>query len=148
MLWELGRVTFTTVRGSSSGRQEGTSFYEHVCQVRNNLPRTKGIHFLCYRWFPAIRAPSHETMNWLSTSLTTCSERWGSRWRRLLSVGVLVCCLLSSLDLSASAAQMGKIIIRSVKLPVLQGNDVRFARFSPSDGLSQIRVSEIVQDNQ
>ena len=67
---------------------------------------------------------------------------------RLLSLSVLVCCLLGLSDPSASPATKRKIIIRRIKLPVVQGNDISFTRFSPSDGLSQIRVSEMVQDNE
>ncbi len=67
---------------------------------------------------------------------------------RLLSLSALVCCLLGVLEPSASPAQTTKIVVHSIKLPVVPGNDIRFTRFSPADGLSQIRVSEIVQDNQ
>jgi len=35
-----------------------------------------------------------------------------------------------------------------VKLPVLEGTDIRFARISVSQGLSQVRVSDVVQDDQ
>jgi ligand-binding sensor domain-containing protein/signal transduction histidine kinase len=37
---------------------------------------------------------------------------------------------------------------RLVKLPMIDGTDVRFTRLSANDGLSQRRVSQIVQDNQ
>src|SRR6202167_3226529 len=36
----------------------------------------------------------------------------------------------------------------TVRLPVVEGKDIRFARISSSPGLSQVRVSEIVQDDQ
>lgn len=35
-----------------------------------------------------------------------------------------------------------------IRLPVVEGKDIRFARTSGSQGLSQVRVSEIVQDDQ
>jgi signal transduction histidine kinase/ligand-binding sensor domain-containing protein len=37
---------------------------------------------------------------------------------------------------------------RAVNLPIIEGKDIRFHRLSTSDGLSQTRVAEIVQDDQ
>ena len=37
---------------------------------------------------------------------------------------------------------------RPVKLPVIDGKDIRFARLSTAEGLSQTRVAQIVQDDQ
>ncbi len=36
----------------------------------------------------------------------------------------------------------------TIRLPVVEGKDIRFARISSSQGLSQVRVSDIVQDDQ
>jgi signal transduction histidine kinase/ligand-binding sensor domain-containing protein len=36
----------------------------------------------------------------------------------------------------------------TVRLPVIEGKDLRFAHLSPADGLSHTRVSQIVQDDQ
>jgi ligand-binding sensor domain-containing protein/signal transduction histidine kinase len=36
----------------------------------------------------------------------------------------------------------------TIRLPVIEGKDIRFARISSSQGLSQVRVSDIVQDDQ
>src|ERR1700675_508833 len=36
----------------------------------------------------------------------------------------------------------------TIKLPVVDGKDIRFARISSSQGLYQLRVSDIVQDDQ
>ena len=36
----------------------------------------------------------------------------------------------------------------TIALPVVEGKDIRFARISSSQGLSQVRVSDIVQDDQ
>lgn len=36
----------------------------------------------------------------------------------------------------------------TIRLPVVEGKDIRFARISSSEGLSQVRVSDIVQDDQ
>src|ERR1700751_1615964 len=38
--------------------------------------------------------------------------------------------------------------IETIRLPVVEGKDIRFARISSSQGLSQVRVSEMVQDDQ
>jgi ligand-binding sensor domain-containing protein/two-component sensor histidine kinase len=37
---------------------------------------------------------------------------------------------------------------RPVQLPLIEGTDIRFARISTADGLSQTKVSQIVQDDQ
>ena len=37
---------------------------------------------------------------------------------------------------------------RTVRLPVIDGNDIRFRRLSTATGPSQTRVAQIVQDNQ
>src|SRR5260221_7808656 len=37
---------------------------------------------------------------------------------------------------------------RTITLPVVDGTDIRFTRLSTTDGLSQRRVSQIVQDDQ
>src|SRR5260370_35894697 len=36
----------------------------------------------------------------------------------------------------------------TIRLPVVEGEDIRFARISSSQGLSEVRVSDIVQDDQ
>ena len=36
----------------------------------------------------------------------------------------------------------------TIRLPVVEGKDIRFARISSSQGLSEVRVSDIVQDDQ
>ena len=36
----------------------------------------------------------------------------------------------------------------TIRLPVVEGKDIRFARISSSQGLSELRVSDIVQDDQ
>jgi signal transduction histidine kinase/ligand-binding sensor domain-containing protein len=37
---------------------------------------------------------------------------------------------------------------RTIKLPVIEGKEIRFSRLSGSQGLSQVRVSQIIQDDQ
>jgi hypothetical protein len=36
----------------------------------------------------------------------------------------------------------------TIRLPVVEGKDIRFARISSSQGLSQVRASYVVQDDQ
>jgi ligand-binding sensor domain-containing protein len=57
-------------------------------------------------------------------------------------------CLLLLWILPGAAAQPRVVRTQRIKLPVIAGSDIRFTRFSPADGLSQIRVSDIVQDDQ
>jgi signal transduction histidine kinase/ligand-binding sensor domain-containing protein len=49
---------------------------------------------------------------------------------------------------SSNAGAQVSIKQRSVRLPVIDGNDIHFRRLSTAQGLSQTRVSQIVQDNQ
>src|SRR4030081_725019 len=48
---------------------------------------------------------------------------------------------------NASSRSIG-VATQTIKLPIVDGNDIRFARLSGSQGLSQVRVSEIIQDDQ
>ena len=55
------------------------------------------------------------------------------------------------LDIYASSAlcrSAQHVDPRTVRLPVISGRDTRFTRLSTTEGLSQIKVSEIVQDDQ
>jgi PAS domain S-box-containing protein len=47
-----------------------------------------------------------------------------------------------------STVQQARINPVTVRIPVVDGTDVRFTRLSTTDGLSQRRVSQIVQDDQ
>jgi ligand-binding sensor domain-containing protein/signal transduction histidine kinase len=44
--------------------------------------------------------------------------------------------------------QQAHVDPRTVKLPVISGRDIRFTRLSTTEGLSQIKVSQILQDDQ
>ena len=66
----------------------------------------------------------------------TCAHIWG------------VCGWLLVPILPAGAQQPVIEEARTVRLPVIDGNDIRFRRLSTGTGLSQTRVSQIVQDNQ
>ncbi len=46
------------------------------------------------------------------------------------------------------AIPQARVDPRPVRLPVIDGTDIRFARLSTADGLSQTRVAQIVQDDQ
>jgi ligand-binding sensor domain-containing protein len=47
-----------------------------------------------------------------------------------------------------STVQQARVNPVTVRIPVVDGTDVRFTRLSTTDGLSQRRVSQIVQDDQ
>ena len=47
-----------------------------------------------------------------------------------------------------SAVPQANVDPRIVRLPVIDGTDIRFARLSTADGLSQTKVAQIVQDDQ
>src|SRR6266478_2375966 len=47
-----------------------------------------------------------------------------------------------------SAVQQALVNPRTIRLPVIEGKDIRFTRLSTENGLSQTRVSQIVQDDQ
>lgn len=49
---------------------------------------------------------------------------------------------------SAGVTRQSRSRPSSVRLPVVDGNDIRFSRLSTAQGLSQTRVLQIVQDNQ
>jgi ligand-binding sensor domain-containing protein/signal transduction histidine kinase len=49
---------------------------------------------------------------------------------------------------SSGAVQQARVNPVTVKIPIVDGTDVRFTRLSTTDGLSQRRVAQIVQDNQ
>jgi len=38
--------------------------------------------------------------------------------------------------------------LRSVRMPAIDGDDIRFSRLSTAQGLSQTQVAQIVQDDQ
>jgi PAS domain S-box-containing protein len=48
----------------------------------------------------------------------------------------------------ADTALDSPVDTETIRLPVVEGKDIRFARISSSQGLSQVRVSDIVQDDQ
>jgi PAS domain S-box-containing protein len=51
-------------------------------------------------------------------------------------------------DSAATSSLDSPVDTETIRLPVVEGRDIRFARISSSQGLSQVRVSDIVQDDQ
>ena len=49
---------------------------------------------------------------------------------------------------SLGVVQQAHVEPRTITLPVVDGKDIRFTRLSTDDGLSQTKVSQIVQDDQ
>jgi len=77
------------------------------------------------------------------------------RWPALeLSLAVLllvpVCALAWARagDRADTSSLDSPVDTETIRLPVVEGKDIRFARISSSQGLSQARVSDIVQDDQ
>ena len=66
--------------------------------------------------------------------------------------GIVPRCLLIALFLFIStgvgAVPKPRVDPRTVRLPMIDGNGLRFTRISTADGLSQTRVAQMVQDNQ
>jgi ligand-binding sensor domain-containing protein/signal transduction histidine kinase len=50
--------------------------------------------------------------------------------------------------ITANKVPVAQVDPRPIKLPVIDGNDIRFKRLSTAEGLSQTRVANIVQDDQ
>ena len=59
-------------------------------------------------------------------------------------------CLLLLLSLSPLRAGVPEAVVEEnvIRLPVVEGAPMRFNRLSTSNGLSQTRVSQIVQDDE
>src|ERR1700740_3330249 len=51
-------------------------------------------------------------------------------------------------DSADSSSLDSPVDTETIRLPVVEGKDIRFARISTSQGLSQVRVSDMVQDDQ
>src|ERR1700693_3281625 len=91
------------------------------------------------------------------------------RWRRRLelsrvpnrtslsiSVAVSLAVLLSAVakaegnfaSKSSSAVEQVSVNRRTIRVPLIEGNDIRFTRLSTAAGVPQPRVSDIVHDDQ
>jgi len=50
--------------------------------------------------------------------------------------------------LTNASSEMRRSILRSVRIPAIDGDDIRFSRLSTAQGLSQTQAAEIVEDDQ
>jgi len=66
----------------------------------------------------------------------------------LLLVPVCALALARAGDSADTSSLDSPVDTETIRLPVVEGKDIRFARISNSQGLSQVRVSDIVQDDQ
>ncbi len=66
----------------------------------------------------------------------------------LLLVPVRALALARAGDSADTSSLDSPVDTETIRLPVIEGKDIRFARISSSQGLSQVRVSDIVQDDQ
>src|ERR1700728_3674754 len=66
----------------------------------------------------------------------------------LLLVPVCVLAWARAGDRADASSLDSPVDIETIRLPVVEGKDIRFARISSSQGLSEVRVSDIVQDDQ
>jgi ligand-binding sensor domain-containing protein len=66
----------------------------------------------------------------------------------LLSVPVCALAWARAGDSADTSSLDSPVDTETIRLPVVEGKDIRFARISSSQGLSQVRVSDIVQDDQ
>jgi ligand-binding sensor domain-containing protein len=48
----------------------------------------------------------------------------------------------------AGPVAQASVVARPIQLPIINGSDIRFARISTADGLSQTKVDRIIQDDQ
>lgn len=79
------------------------------------------------------------------------------KWRAISALALLL--IVSSTPLSAAqgynpktrktvAAEVHRDVPRSMRIPAIDGDDIRFSRLSTAQGLSQTQANEIVQDDQ
>ena len=70
-------------------------------------------------------------------------------WRsRFFALAVVTFAGTGSLAIGGDQPVQGRVDSRFVRLPVIDANDIRFTRLSAAEGLSQTRVSQIVEDDQ
>ena len=60
----------------------------------------------------------------------------------------MLACFILSISTITGAAPRPQIDPRTVRLPMVDGEGIRFTRITTADGLSQTRVAQIVQDDQ
>lgn len=125
--------------GAPNRRSNGTREYLHAAARRH-----------CHHYGTSVR--NHQTSSHSHCLFFLGGTKW--RWAFLLIslLSVIVCPLLKAeTDRRRTSAPRSKpdaASLRTVRVPVVDGNDVRFARLSGLQNLSQVRVSQITQDDQ
>jgi PAS domain S-box-containing protein len=88
----------------------------------------------------------------LGKSSAVLSSHWWAALALALAVLLLVpVCVVASAragDRAATSSLDSPVDTETIRLPVVEGKDIRFARISSSQGLYQLRVSGFVQDDQ
>jgi signal transduction histidine kinase/ligand-binding sensor domain-containing protein len=73
-------------------------------------------------------------------------------WRLLSAFALLLIVLSTSFSAATTptnaSSEMHRGGLRSVRMPAIDGDDIRFSRLSTAQGLSQTQVAQIVQDDQ
>src|SRR3984957_9069035 len=89
-------------------------------------------------------------------ALGECSAVLSSRWWAALALAlavlllVPVCAFASARagDRAVTSSLDSPVDTETITLPVVEGKDIRFSRIASSQGLYQLRVSDLVQDDQ
>ena len=99
-----------------------------------------------------VRPRDLRVMSCLRTIRPSVLPTWGSTIALALSLIALSSwlprALADSRTASPSLIQQSSSALPRVRLPVIDGNDIRFSRLSTAQGLSQTRVLGIVEDDQ
>src|SRR5579863_638200 len=82
-----------------------------------------------------------QTIALLDSRIRADAPRRGDFARRLLTYFIL------SISTLTGAVPRPRIESRTVRLPMEDGESIRFTRITTADGLSQTRVAQIVQDD-
>src|ERR1700722_903190 len=89
-------------------------------------------------------------------ALGECSAVLSSRWWAALALALAVLLLVplcasaggKPSDNAATSSLDSPVATETISLPVVDGKDIRFSRIASSQGLYQLRVSDLVQDDQ
>jgi ligand-binding sensor domain-containing protein/signal transduction histidine kinase len=88
----------------------------------------------------------YHNRGFIGANLLALAISWVPGWPPCLAANAPNSTTRPSTEISTST-QTPNVTAGVVFLPVVEGRDVRFSRISTSDGLSQTRVSQIVQDD-
>ncbi|MGH8525113.1 MAG: two-component regulator propeller domain-containing protein, partial [Gammaproteobacteria bacterium] len=90
---------------------------------------------------PSVRRGLQRRLTWL--------VGWSSGLRTMMrrqTIGHLLASLVFSLPLTTGAQPRSLVARAPIKLPLIEGNDIRFTHLSTEQGLSQSRVDHMLQD--